>query len=385
VLTLLAPALSSVLLAVQLLGQPVELRPGVADSKLAPRFSPKGTQIALAPKAMPGLPGIDHLEGRLKLGPPRVPADPGQLFALARSAEGKPYDTLIHDADRDGSLADEARISVDPSTVRGKVWSTFAAAPRVNHATKGAPAVWEEYPVSLWVVVEKPEEVPAVVRYSRRGFLTGTVTVGGKAHVILLADGNNDGVFGAGDSWTVRADDTPGAFTAGESRAVGDFVWAGGTAWKLVLEGTAGRKGRLVPFDPGTTQAEDSARRDRLREDREAPRAEKPVAFRTDADAAIKDAQEKKRPYFLKFETDWCVPCKQMHALVFTAKAVTGAADGVTCVVVDGDARKDLVKRYDVGGYPTGILFGPDGKEVARFSGYRGVKETAEFFGRLKR
>lgn len=381
---LLGSALCSAVLAVELRGLPIELAPGAADSKLAPRFSPKGTQITLAPKAMPGLPGVDHLEGRIKLGPARDKADGGQLFALARSAKGKPYDTLILDADRDGALAGEAKIVVDSSAVRGKIWSTFAAAPQVDHAARGAPA-WEEYPVSLWVVVEKPEEVPSVIRYSRRGFLTGTVAIGGKAHVVLLADGNNDGVFGPGDSWTVRAADAAGAFTADESRAVGDFAWAAGAAWKLVLEGTAGRKARLVRFDPGTTRAEDAARRDRLREDREAPRAENPVAFRNDADAAIKEAGEKKRPYFLKFETDWCVPCKQMHALVFTSKAVAEASDGVTCIVVDGDARKDLVEKHKVNGYPTGILFGPNGAEVARFSGYRGVKETTEFFGKLKK
>jgi thiol-disulfide isomerase/thioredoxin len=378
--------LSQVLLAALPVSQalPVEFQPGAADSKLAPRFSPKGTQITLVAKAMPGLPGVDHLEGRLKLGPPRAGAA-GQLFAIARSAKGKPYDTLILDTNGDGSLADESKVAVDPSTVRGKIWTTFAASPRVNHAAKSEAPAWEDYPVSFWVVVEKPEEVPSVIRYSRRGFLTGSVTIAGKTHAVLLADGDNDAVFGPGDSWGIRPADAPGAFTADEGRTVGDFVWAGGKAWKLALDGTAGRKGRLIPFDPGVSQAEDAMRRDRLREDRMAPRVEKPVAFSKDVDAAIKAAQEKKRPYFLKFETDWCVPCKQMHALVFTAKDVAEAAGGVTCIVVDGDERKDLTKRYKVEGYPTGILFGPDGAEVARFSGYRGVKETTEFFRKLKK
>jgi hypothetical protein len=365
-------------------GLAVEFRPGAPDSKLAPRFSPKGTQIKLAPKAVPGLPGVDHLEGRLKLGPAGAGAADGQLFALARSEKGKPYDLLFLDADHDGSLAGEAKLTATPNTVRDKIWSSFTAAPKVNHAAKGAAPAWEEYPVSFWVVVEKPEEIPAVIRYSRRGFLASPVTIGGKPHDVLLADGDNDGVFGKGDSWTVRPA-AAGAFGADESRSVGDYAWAGGKAWKLVLEGTTGRSGRLVPFDPGVTQEEDAARRDRLREDRAAPRAEKPVAFRDDADAAIKEAREKKRPYFIKFETDWCVPCKQMHTYVFTANTVAEAADGVVCITVDGDKRKDLVKSCGVEGYPTGILFGADGSEVARFSGYRGVKETTEFFRKLKK
>src|SRR4051794_21946034 len=73
---------------------PVELRPGAEGSKLAPRFSPKGTQVALTPKAQPGLAGFDHLEGRLRLGP-KWNQGPGQLIVLARSVKEKPYDLLF--------------------------------------------------------------------------------------------------------------------------------------------------------------------------------------------------------------------------------------------------------------------------------------------------
>ena len=54
-------------------------------------------------------------------------------------------------------------------------------------------------------------------------------------------------------------------------------------------------------------------------------------------------------------------------------------------MVVDGDARKDLVEKYEVKGYPTGILFDAQGKEVARYSGYRSVKEMAAFFPKSKK
>jgi thioredoxin-like negative regulator of GroEL len=168
-------------------------------------------------------------------------------------------------------------------------------------------------------------------------------------------------------------------------RAVGDYAWAGGTAWKLEVEGTAGRAARLVPFDPGLSEADDAIKRDKLRDDRLAKRADKPVAFRKDVDAALKDAADRKVPLLIKFETDWCVPCKQMTEFVFSAKDVADAAAGVTCVVVDGDARKDLVEKYQVRGYPTGILFDPAGKEVARYSGYRSVKDMAAFFPKAKK
>ena len=118
--------------------------------------------------------------------------------------------------------------------------------------------------------------------------------------------------------------------------------------------------------------------------DRLAPRAAKPVPFRKDVDAALKDAAQKKMPTFLKFETDWCGPCKTMDQLVFTAKDVATAAEGILSITIDGDARKDLCEKHKVTGYPTGILIGPDGKEIARLVGYQSVKRMTEFFKKAK-
>jgi hypothetical protein len=89
-------------------------------------------------------------------------------------------------------------------------------------------------------------------------------------------------------------------------RTIGDYAWAGGKAWNLQPEGTNGRKARLVPFDPGLTEPEDAVRRDKGWGNRRAGRADTPVPFRKDVDAA-----DPKVPHFVKFETDWCVPCKQ--------------------------------------------------------------------------
>src|SRR5262245_23085317 len=82
---------------------PVTLTPGVGKTNLAPTFSPKGTQVALATKALPGLSGFDHLEGQVALGP----TSERQPVAVARSTRGKPYDLLFIDADGDGRLSGE--------------------------------------------------------------------------------------------------------------------------------------------------------------------------------------------------------------------------------------------------------------------------------------
>ncbi len=151
------------------------------------------------------------------------------------------------------------------------------------------------------------------------------------------------------------------------------------------MEGTNGMRGALIPFDPGISQEEDALRRDKLRADRLAPRASQPVSFRKDVDQALKEVAERKAPFLLKFETDWCIPCKQMMELVFTAKDVAEVAKGITCIVIDGDARKDLTQKHQVKAYPTGILFDAEGKELARYVGYQSVKETTQFLGKLRR
>lgn len=362
----------------KLAGVPVALTPGDPTSKVAPRYSPPGRQLKLQAKEQKGLAGVDHLEARLSLGPDARTAD-GHRLVIARGAKGKPYDRLFVDPDGTGKLAAKP-VAVEPKVIREKYWSSFDATVRVNHARASAAPAFEDYPIALWVVVEKEGDVPEVIRVSRRGFLTGPARIGTDTFDVVLSDSNNDGVIGPNDWWEVRGK----AAAASGMRTVGDYAWAGGKAWKLEVEGTNGRKARLVPFDAGLTEAEDAIKRDKLRDDRLAKRADKPVAFRKDVDAALKDATDKKVPYFIKFETDWCFPCKQMTQFVFSAKDVADAAAGVTCVVIDGDARKDLVEKYQVKGYPTGILFDAAGKEVARYSGYRSVKEMTGFFPKAK-
>ncbi len=127
------------------------------------------------------------------------------------------------------------------------------------------------------------------------------------------------------------------------------------------------------------TREEDELARDPFLADRKAVRAAKPLEFRHDADVAIAEAVEKKMPCFIKFETEWCGPCKTMTQLVFTAKDVVDSAEGVICVKIDGDERKDLGEKYSVGAYPTGVMLSPDGTEAARFVGYQTVTEMSGF------
>jgi hypothetical protein len=129
------------------------------------------------------------------------------------------------DADGTGKL-DATPIMVEPNLVRGKVWTSFQASLRVDHARPGAAVAAEDYLASFCVVVDQEGDTPDIIRVSRRGFLIGSTRLGGPPADVLLSDSNNDGVLGLGDWWELRAEGSKSA----DMRTVGDFAWAGGQA-----------------------------------------------------------------------------------------------------------------------------------------------------------
>jgi Tfp pilus assembly protein PilF/thiol-disulfide isomerase/thioredoxin len=331
--------------------------------------------VALTPTNIAGLDGFDPLEGQLKLGA-SVTEGSGQRFVITRSQKGGSYDRLFIDSNHDGSIDHQKLVSCQPSQIRGKWWSNFSSSVQVKQNLNGT-VIWQDYPLSFWVVVERPDETPQEIRFSRRGFLTGTVHIDGADYDVVLSDGNKDGLFGVGDFWTIQPVDAMAPSTS--PRRLPDFAWINGAAYKLELADSTGTKGWIVRHDPGISQAEDEQARDPYREDRAAPRAASPVAFRQDVEQAIAEAKTGKTPYFLDFATSWCGPCKQMDQLVYTAQAVVDATKGIICIKIDGDQRRDLVELHQIRGYPTGILFGPEGREMARFLGYRNVRQMVAF------
>lgn len=64
----------------------------------------------------------------------------------------------------------------------------------------------------------------------------------------------------------------------------------------------------------------------------------------------------------LKFQADWCGPCK---ALTKTLATTSIHIDQV----VDVDTDKDIARRYNIRGVPTLILTDDSGKEIKRVSG----------------
>ena len=352
---------------------PILLSAGATDSPLAPRYSPPGKGLELNPVQVADSLGVDGLETEVVLGWPVEQQNPIKML-VTRAAPNEAYSKLYIDSDSNGKYDEEVIIAM-PSESRGNIWSNFSATLKVKYLVDNP--VIEDYPVTLWLAVASAAEQPKILRISRRGFKTGEIIIGDKKGSLVLSDSNNDAVFGEGDWWELRTENQPSK--SSDMRKVGDYVWLGESAYKLELNDATGNAGRLSAFDPGKTREQDELARDPYSADKKAAKAERPLEFRHDADEAIAEAAEKKLRCFIKFETTWCGPCKTMTQYVFTAKDVVEASAGIVCVKVDGDERRDLVERYAVKAYPTGVMISSDATEEARFVGYQKVVEMTDF------
>ena len=88
---------------------------------------------------------------------------------------------------------------------------------------------------------------------------------------------------------------------------------------------------------------------------------------------ALEKAKKENKDLFVDFYADWCAPCKQMAAEVFTLPEVGDYFNSrFVCVQVDADAKenKEIAKKYDVTALPTLVFVrAKDEKEIRRVRG----------------
>lgn len=90
-----------------------------------------------------------------------------------------------------------------------------------------------------------------------------------------------------------------------------------------------------------------------------------------DVDSAFARAKRERRPLFLYWGAEWCPPCNQVKATIFNRRDFIERSRVFVPVYIDGDSRaaQMLASRFKVSGYPTMVLFRPDGTEVTRLPG----------------
>ncbi len=93
--------------------------------------------------------------------------------------------------------------------------------------------------------------------------------------------------------------------------------------------------------------------------------------FDGDVDAAFAAARTANKPVFLYWGAEWCPPCAQIKTTIFSKREFQERSRLFVPVYLDGDtpSAQKYGERFGVVGYPTMILFKPDGTEITRLPG----------------
>jgi thiol-disulfide isomerase/thioredoxin len=93
--------------------------------------------------------------------------------------------------------------------------------------------------------------------------------------------------------------------------------------------------------------------------------------FAGDVEAAFASARTADKPIFVYWGAEWCPPCAQVKSTIFNKREFQERTRLFVPVYLDGDtpSAQKHGERFGVVGYPTMILFRPDGTEITRLPG----------------
>ncbi len=93
--------------------------------------------------------------------------------------------------------------------------------------------------------------------------------------------------------------------------------------------------------------------------------------YEGDVRAAFRYARAGKKPVFVYWGAEWCPPCQQVKATLFRRREFIERTRLLVPVYLDGDSQsaQKYGEQFGVVGYPTMILFRPDGTEIMRLPG----------------
>ncbi|HLO97671.1 MAG TPA: thioredoxin family protein [Fimbriimonas sp.] len=332
------------------------------------RWSPKGATVELVAAEA-------SLKGEFPLG---LPGAPKVKVELTKTDGAEHFDRLSVDLNRNGKFDDKETVETKPTLRNGNWWSSFTTPDIQIPLGKGGV---RSYPISFWFVFDPAaSDAKPTLRWSRRGWHEGTAQIEGKTAHVLVTEMVMDGVFDQRDAWFLARDRK--ALLGAMSRQLQDHAWLDGKAYRLTHLDPDGLNITFETFDPGMSEADELAKRDLYADDKAAPRAPTPLQFLHSYEEASKESSKNNKLLLIDFETTWCGPCKQMDELVYTAQSVVTAGDKLVRVKVDGDQRKDLTKKFNVGAYPTMIILDAKGKELRRVVGYQSVAAMTDFLKR---
>jgi len=93
--------------------------------------------------------------------------------------------------------------------------------------------------------------------------------------------------------------------------------------------------------------------------------------FQGSVDEAFAYAKANNKPVYLYWGAAWCPPCNEIKATVFKSREFIDRSRLFVPVYLDGDTEnaQALGEKFGVVGYPTMLVFSPEGEEITRIPG----------------
>ncbi|MCH8930461.1 MAG: thioredoxin family protein, partial [Proteobacteria bacterium] len=134
----------------------------------------------------------------------------------------------------------------------------------------------------------------------------------------------------------------------------------------LALAGCSGSDDVEAPVGAANTATDSSAQ----------IAANKIQWFKGSTAEAFAKARKEGKPLFLFWGTDWCPDCSQVKATIFSGREFIAKSRLFVPVYLDGDTEnaQRTGEEFGVKGYPTMMVFSPQGDEITRIPGGIGSK-----------